>query len=629
MELRLVLGGPQGAGLETSMTVLARALARLGYGVLADREYFSNIKGRHSYVHMTVSWERIPRSLDYPVHALLAMDAETVLTHFEDIADDAVLLYDTGSEGVTLTQIPSMEDCLKQRLRERLRELGVGEAVGDVVRYLRGRGVRAAGIDYREVLAGVAKEHGLLPSQASRYLSAILVAGFVAAYGISEEAVEEAFRERFRGREELVKHNMAVVRAAAPKIREAVGVRELPEPRLGLEEVVVASGNDAVAMGKLVAGLSYQAYYPITPAADESLLLERYEDSAIDGEWVGAVVLQTEDEISAISSVIGAALTGARAATATSGPGFSLMVEALSWAGHNEVPIVITYYQRGGPSTGLPTRGSQSDLMFAVHAGHGEFPRIVISSGDHEEALEDAVWAFNLAERYQLPVIHLLDKFLANSLKTFPIPDTGALSIDRGEVVEGGEGYRRFDLSHTISPRAFIGGGAVMWYTGDEHDEAGHICEDPVNRVRMYDKRMAKLRLIEEGVPTNRKLAYYGDPSPDVLLVGWGSVKGPALDVVEELMAGGFSAAYLHLRMLHPLPAEAVRQYVSEAGVVVAVEHSYEVQVADLIALRAGVRIVNRVAKYTGRPIYRGELLRAVLRFVKGYTGKEVLTYGA
>jgi 2-oxoglutarate ferredoxin oxidoreductase subunit alpha len=342
------------------------------------------------------------------------------------------------------------------------------------------------------------------------------------------------------------------------------------------------------------------------------------------------IVIQTEDEIAAITSAIGASLTGVRSATATSGPGFSLMVEGLSWAGMNEVPVVITYYQRGGPSTGLPTRGSQSDLLFSVFAGHGEFPRVVLSSGDHLEALYDAVEAFNIAEKYQLPVIHLLDKFLANTLTLMPLPDLNNVLIERGLVTEGSEAYKRFDLSSQVSPRAYLGSKAIMWYTGDEHDELGHICEDPVNRVRMYSKRMKKLELIDSEIPNSKKATYFGSGNPEVLMVGWGSVKGVALDAVETLKNKGIEAAYLQLRILWPFPSTYVSELLSSVdSTVIVVEHSYVVQLADLITMSTGFRKLRRVGKFTGRPIYLSELVRAVEEIRLKGVEKVVLGYGA
>lgn len=185
------------------------------------------------------------------------------------------------------------------------------------------------------------------------------------------------------------------------------------------ERRLLVNGNQAVALGKLAAGMTFQTYYPISPATDESVYLEAHETfPATNGEEGSVIIVQTEDELAAVTMASGAALTGARSATATSGPGFSLMAEGLGWAGINEVPLVVTLYQRGGPATGMPTRSEQGDWQFAIHAGHGEFPRIVMASGDNTEAFYDAAQAFNYAERYQMLVIHLLDKALASTMQT-------------------------------------------------------------------------------------------------------------------------------------------------------------------------------------------------------------------
>jgi len=435
----------------------------------------------------------------------------------------------------------------------------------------------------------------------------------------------------FKERRDIVVQNLEVANLTRNIIASyEINDLKLEDPLLKHSELLVVSGNDAVAIGKIIGGLRYQSYYPITPAGDESFTLEKYEKLDLDGESVSLIVIQTEDEIAAITSAIGASLTGVRSATSTSGPGFSLMVEGLSWAGMNEVPIVITYYQRGGPSTGLPTRGSQSDLLYSIFAGHGEFPRVVISSGDHLEALYDAIEAFNIAEKYQLPVIHLLDKFLANTLTSIPLPDLDNITIERGLVTSNGETYKRFNLTSTISPRAYLGSKAIMWYTGDEHDEWGHICEDPVNRVEMYSKRMKKLELIDKEIPDNKKAVYYGSKNPEVLLVGWGSVKGVALDAIEVLENQGVKAAYLHLRILWPFPKTYVESILNSIdSTVIVVEHSYMVQLADLITMNTGFRKLKRISKFTGRPIYLFELLEAINEIKMGKTEKMVLTYGA
>jgi len=270
--------------------------------------------------------------------------------------------------------------------------------------------------------------------------------------------------------------------------------QENTQPRIFL------TGNQAVAMGKVLGGCRVQTYYPITPAADESEYLEAHEILKTRQGQEAIIVLQTEDEIAAINSASGACLAGARAATSTSGPGFSLMAEGLGWAGSNEVPVVITYYQRGGPATGQPTRHSQQDLRFAMHAAHGEFARIILASGDIQECFFDAAEVFNLAEKYQMPVIHLLDKAMANCSQTYPVFDYSKVKIDRGEVVGEkeleGKQYKRFQFTETgVSPRAFLGTkNAVQWYSGDEHNEFGNINEETENRRKIMDKRLKKTR---------------------------------------------------------------------------------------------------------------------------------------
>ncbi|WP_243681824.1 hypothetical protein [Vulcanisaeta souniana] len=360
--------------------------------------------------------------------------------------------------------------------------------------------------------------------------------------------------------------------------------------------------------------------------------MEEYETLSGEGSLV---VFQTEDELAAINAAIGAALTGVRSSVATSGPGFDLMVEGgLGWAGQNEVPIVVTYYQRGGgPSTGgQPTRGGQSDLLSSVFASHGEYPRIVLASGDHEEAFYDAIDAFNYAEVFQVPVIHLVDKFLANTIATIPMPDLNNVRITRGTLAPKGglKVYKRFDLSSVISPRAFLGD-YVMWYSGDEHDEYGHINEDPVNRINMFDKRMRKLDIMEKEIPEERRFSYFGPERPDILLIGWGGfVKGVAVKAIDELNSEGMRVGYYHIRAFIPFPRESLTKLTKEveANNLVAVEHNYMAQASRLVTMNTGIMINRSIVKYTGRPIYVHELVNAIKNMLKGST-REVISYGA
>ena len=627
-ELRYILGGPQGGGLETLSELLSWAYAHAGYGVISDREYFSNIKGRHSYVHATVSAVELPRHLTYPVDIVAAMDAETVFTHFDDLRDGGYIIYNSDDDDVSFTSIPSMERDLRERLTSEFKELGVDGTVKSVVKYLQSnRKVRVVGLSFKELLMEIERREGIVPSQASRYISTILAGAVAAITGINEEDLDYSLKRRFV-REDLYRHNRAMANIVIEAVKGQFGSElKLDKPSVKVSGVLVASGNDVIAMAKIVAGVRFQAYYPITPAADESFTLEEYE--ALGGEG-SIVVFQTEDELAAINAAIGAALTGARSSVATSGPGFDLMVEGLGWAGQNEVPVVVTYYQRGGPSTGLPTRGGQSDLLSSVFASHGEYPRIVLASGDHEEAFYDTIDAFNYAETYQVPVIHLVDKFLANTIATIPLPNLDGIRIVRGKLAPKGlTEYKRFDLSSVISPRAFLGD-YVMWYSGDEHDEYGHIDEDPINRIRMFDKRMKKLDLIEKEIPEERRYSYFGSERPDIVMVGWGFVKGAALKAIEELSGEGIRASYYHIRMFIPFPRESITKIAGEVGVdkLVAVEHNYQAQASRLVAMNTGITISKSVVKYTGRPIYVHELVNAIKNIMRGSV-REVLSYGA
>jgi 2-oxoglutarate ferredoxin oxidoreductase subunit alpha len=371
-------------------------------------------------------------------------------------------------------------------------------------------------------------------------------------------------------------------------------------------------------MGKVLGGCRVQTYYPITPAADESEYLEAHEILKTRGEDEAIIVIQTEDEIAAINSASGACLAGARAATSTSGPGFSLMAEGLGWAGHSEVPVVVTYYQRGAPATGLPTRHGQADLRFAMHAGHGEFPRIILASGDIKECFYDAAKAFNLAEKYQMPVIHLIDKAMANCSQTYSVFDYGSFKIDRGELLKEkdleGKEYKRFQFTESgISPRAPLGTkNAVQWYTGDEHNESGHISEEPLNRTLMMEKRMKKLELVDKEVPAEEKMNFYGDKTSESVAVSWGSPKGAIIESIDMLKEEGLSLGFLQLRMLHPLPVEAVKRNLAGVKKMIDVEDNYTGQLGGVIREKTGISPKYYILKYTGRPTSTTEMYNAL-----------------
>jgi len=622
-----ILGGPQGGGLETTSQVLSWAFSRSGYGILSDREYFSNIVGRHSYVHTAVASDEYPRALCYPINMLGAMDPETVFTHWPDLSEGAYLIYNSDTNDTALSRISSMEPELATKIQKRFSEIGVDGTISSLVKHLKEqKSINPVPISFRDALQELQKRANVVAAQASRYISTIIIGAAAALAGINEDSVKYGLQRRFKS-DTVFEHNSAFSEMIIRSVSSNFGTPlKLDQPALK-SKLLVASGNDVVAMAKVVSGLRFQSYYPITPAADESFTLEEHQKLGDDGS---VLVFQTEDELAAIGSAIGSSLAGARSSAATSGPGFDLMVEGLGWAGINEVPLVITYYQRGGPSTGQPTRGSQSDLLSSVFASHGEYPRIVLASGDHEEAFWDTVDAFNLAEKYQVPVIHLLDKFLANTIASVPVPDISGVSINRGKLAEPGlKEYRRFFAEGSVPQRAALGE-YVMWYSGDEHNELGHITEESENRVKMMERRMGKLDEMEREIPEERRVTVYGEERPDVVLYGWGFVKGAAIRAVHDLKSENVKAMYVHVRTFVPYPTRTVKRIVDEVGAerLVDVEHNYEAQAATMMRINTGVLPANYVLKYTGRPIYSDELVRAVKSVMSGER-RVVLEYGA
>ena len=622
-----MIGGAQGTGIDTSATVFGNAIASAGYYVFGNREYYSNIKGRHSYFTLTISDKRV-KSNTQKVDILVSFDAETIFHHFTDVT--SYLIYNKSVENVKLDSIQAMEEETKDRIRRSLRIDSQEVTVYSALKVAQEKGVKLIPVNYEEITKKIADEFKLPLSVVERVKNTIGIAVSYKLLGLEQGILIKASDRTFK-QELFRKLNARAIEEGSSLTDSVYNLRTLKTN----SERYWLDGNTAVAIGKIYGGLRFQSYYPITPASDESTFIEAHQEVLMIDPKTGdkikgtVVVVQAEDEISAINMSIGAALAGVRSATATSGPGFSLMVEGLGWAGMNEVPVVITYYIRGGPSTGLPTRTGQSDLLFPMFAGHGEFPKIMIASGDHAEAFRDAVWALNLAERYQTPVIHLVEKTLANSYSTIPREELKLeeLKADRGKIVyKADPTYRRFMLtSDGISTRAPLGG-ALMYYTGDEHNEMGHISEDPENRLFMYEKRMKKLETADREIPEESRVKVFGDTDSKNVIVTWGFAGSVLEDVINE---GGIDALILQLRMFSPFPTKLVSNMLSDKEKIIAVEGNYLAQASKLITMFTGIRPTNYILKWNGRPFLKDELESALRQTIKEDVKKVVLNGGA
>ncbi|MCI2429897.1 2-oxoacid:acceptor oxidoreductase subunit alpha [Candidatus Acetothermia bacterium] len=638
-DLAWLVGGAQGSGVDSAANLFAKAGAFGGLYIYGQREYYSNIMGEHSYYQVCVG-ARPVRATRSHTDVLVSSDAETVFLHAPSVVQGGALVYDPKLTETSLSKVAALEHRARREIEAYLSAKNLPVTMGGMLQDAESRGVKLYPIPFDELLQKIAGGQLTQLAQAKRMSNAMAVAASCAVLGYEIKFLEHALENIFHGKKKVVEANVKACDLAyeyvAQKFKRDFFVRLEPlktdEPRLYI------TGAQAVALGKLAAGCTMQTYYPISPATDESVYLESHQLFETR-EGTGAIlVVQTEDEIAAVTMATGAALTGARAATSTSGPGFSLMVEALGWAGINEVPLVVTLYQRGSPSTGLPTRHEQGDLRFVLHAGHGEFPRIVIASGDLEECFYDEIGAFNYAERYQLPVVHLLDKSIASSSQTQKPFDLQRARIERGLLLSSAEAptqegdYKRFLYTETgISPRTVLGTrDGLFWNTGDEHDEWGHITEDPVERVQMMEKRAKKLEVAAREIPRAEKFNVFGDPEADLVLLSWGSPKGAILDALEALRAEKQSVCFVQCRLLWPLPGDDLRELLEKAKRRACIENNYSGQFAGLVREQTGIAMDHLIVKFNGRPITMDEVYQSVKEILSGEAPQRmVLTHGA
>jgi 2-oxoglutarate ferredoxin oxidoreductase subunit alpha len=632
-------GGPQGSGVDSASTIFGRACGYGGLYVFGRREYHSNIKTMHSYFLQRISKQPTLANIS-DVNLLAAFDAETVVRHVGEIVSEGGIIVDSRDLSVNiLKDIVTFSEDYKTQIQTFMKENGVGETINDFLNYSKQKNIQVFAVPYMDLLKQIGEKLNIeKASMLQKMINVLAIGVSFALLKYDRKLVEDAIRATFH--EKIADMNVVAVDTAYDHAEKNFNVNNFKhklEKQHVNEKRIFLTGNQAVAMGKVLGGCRVQTYYPITPAADESEYLEAHEIlKTKNGSQEAIIVLQTEDEIAAVNSASGACLTGARAATSTSGPGFSLMAEGLGWAGNNEVPLVITYYQRGGPSTGQPTRHSQQDLRFAMHAAHGEFARIILASGDIEECFFDAAEVFNLAEKYQMPVIHLLDKGMANSSQTYPIFDYSKTKLDRGLIVGEteleGKVYKRFQFTETgVSPRAFLGTkNAVQWCSGDEHNESGNINEEPIIRRKMMDKRLKKLELVDKEVPLEMKVNFFGDKDSENIVVSWGSPKGAIIEALNQLKEEGYSLGFIQVRMIHPLPSAQIRQMLQNKKRVIDIEDNHTAQLGGIITEYALVKPNYYILKYTGRPMMTTEVYEAIKLILTGKTAeRQVLMLGA
>jgi len=645
-EITWVIGGAQGSGVDSAANIFSKTCAEDGLYIFGKREYYSNIKGEHSYFTVRVSNKPI-RSHKESIDILVSFDAETLFRHAKDVSTNGIIIFNSELIETSINEIPTLDSDVQNTLTEYCNYSG-GEplTIKKLLEKIQQNSIECYGIPYHQLLKNFS-EHTNNPalSKLARMINVLALSISLSFINIDRQALSRAIKYIFRTKPKIAEINVAAAEYAYNYAKQIFQNNKFTfsKNKIDFSDIILVQGSQSSALGKIVAGCRFQTYYPITPASEDSEFLETNQViEQIDGNKGSVLVMQTEDEISAITMAIGGALTGTRTATATSGPGFSLMAEALGWAGINEVPLVVSLYQRAGPSTGLPTRHEQGDLLFAINAGHGEFPRIVFASGDIEESFYDTLKVFNFAEIFQLPVIHLLDKAIASSVMTCKNFDPNKISIDRGYLIKKINNktkdqdklkhFKRFELQKNtvISPRPPLGTeNGIFWNTGDEHNEEGHITEDPTIRIKMMDKRMSKLNLILQEIQDEDKALSYNENS-DIVITSWGSTKGAILDTLDELNKEGIKIKFVQIKLLNPFPQQLLEKLLNSAKTIINIEMNYSSQLAKLIKQNLQRDIDYEIVKYNGRPISCDELYRVIKGIVNNNIDKRriVLDYG-
>ena len=628
-----LIGGPQGSGVESGANIFSKVCAQMGYQIFGKREFYSNIKGEHSYFTVRVSDENIHANVN-DVNLMVSFDAETIFRHYDEISSDGGIIYDSELENTTTDKVRTLDAPFKDRLHKLLESKNKPFTIAGVLELATEKGATLYPVSFKNLLEHLSEKvdnprlRGLV-----RMYNVIGVSLSLGLLKMSSTSLVDAIDDIFSKKPQIAEINKQTANYSYDFASDnfenfnynLTGISKQPD-------IILVQGHYGTSLGKMVSGCRFQSYYPITPASDESVFLESNGILEIENDRPGStIVVQTEDEISAIGMMIGASLTGTRSSTSTSGPGFALMTEALGWAGINEVPIVITLYQRSGPSTGLPTRHGQDDLLFTVFAGCGDFPKIVYASGDIEESFYDTGNCFNYADKFQIPVIHMMDKLLSSSVVTCKKFNPKKISIDRGKLLDKVEGeYKRFAFTDDgISPRSKLGmDNGIFWNTGDESDEMGHISEDPQIRIKMMDKRMSRLDLILDSVPITQQAISFG--VHDYTIISWGSTKGPIIDAQSMLKKEGIDIGFIQIKLLHPFPTEHVQSLLKGAKVLIDIEANHSGQLGKIFKQNISRDIDYHILKYTGRGMTSTEIYDSLKKIIQNKAAKrEVLSHGA
>jgi len=560
LDFLFLIGGEAGQGIQSTGQILSTTLAKNGFHVFADQDFESRIRGGHNFFRIRTS-DKPVQAISEKIDFLIALNADTVTHHKTELNTNGVLMHDSKAAPEISKETNSLAIPFEK--------LAVEETGNRIMR------------------------------------NTVALGAVVAVVQLDLSTLEYVLKKSFVSKgENVVKNNLSAAHAGYEYVKQnhekklvTPFISKKPEPRMLL------SGVEAVALGALASDCKFMSGYPMTPSSG---ILHYFAGKS---EEMNVVFEHAEDEIAALNMAIGASYAGVRAMTATSGGGFSLMVEALSLAGMTETPVVIVLGQRPGPATGLPTRTEQGELNFAIHAGHGMFPRAVFAPSNAEECFYLTAKAFNLAEEYQIPVIILTDQYLGDSYETTEEFNLSQVAIKRGEFVFeeeleriGKYKYSRHEITSSgVSPRVFPGTrNAVVVTDSDEHTEEGHITESVDVRNRMVGKRLRKMEGLRKEIAPPKN---FGPEKADTVLVSWGSTFGALKEAIEMLNDQGNNVRMIHFSEIWPFPAKAFIKQLKNFTEIIVVESNPTGQMANLITSETGLNVKKKVLKFDGRPL--------------------------
>ncbi|WFA09922.1 2-oxoacid:acceptor oxidoreductase subunit alpha [Tissierella sp. Yu-01] len=549
MDYTILVGGAAGQGIDTVIHLLERTIKRHGYYVFTYKNFMSMVRGGHNFMQVRFS-DKPVTSYVSKIDMIFALNEETIALHRERLKDDGVIIIDN--------EVAKAEEYNHLPLTQIAKELN-NEKVYPTVGF-------GALVNYFGLSLDIAKEviYDVLGDKIS---------------DVNKQALEKGY--------------------------------DMLERKYNLEKKddnhILINGNQALALGAIAAGCRYYCGYPMTPSSSVMTYM-----SAKANE-MGIVVDQIEDEVGALNMALGASYAGVRALTGSSGGGFALMTEALSLAGITEIPIVVFNAQRPGPATGMATRTEQSDLRFVIHAGHGEFPKMVIALRTPYDAFYQTARAFNIAEKYQIPVLLMTEEYLTDYNMTIDPFDFSKIKIERylakeSDIID--ERYKRYKFTESgISPRLIPGKvkGKVVLVDSHEHNEYGNIEESTDNRIKMMDKRMKKLEGLKDEI---QEPWFIGKENPENLIVCWGATYGAVKEAVDILNTEGGSIGALIYGDIWPFPTKRINEMGKKAKRIIDIEQNATGQLESLINEFTDIKCTDRILKYDGRPINGDEIIQ-------------------